>query len=73
MDGHHTFAALLWLIMVGMDPAEAKSRGILGVMADQRPESPEEQYDRLVRTPAKCGCACCSFRFFTKRLLNVTE
>lgn len=36
--------------MVGMDPTEAKSKGVLGVMADQQPESPEEQYDRLVRS-----------------------
>lgn len=48
--------------MVGMDPGEAKSRGVLGVMADQRPESPEEQYDRLVRTSANYGCVCRSLR-----------
>lgn len=38
----------MWLIMVGMDPAEASSRGVLGVVAWKHPESPEEQYDRLV-------------------------
>lgn len=38
--------------MVGMDPTEAKSKGVLGVMAHQQPESPEEQYDRLVRNAA---------------------
>lgn len=41
-------AGLLWLIMVDMDPAEASSRGVLGVLIRQQPESPEEQYDRLV-------------------------
>lgn len=35
--------------MVGMDPVDAKARGVLGVMSDQQTESPEEQYDRLVR------------------------
>lgn len=44
----HGTVGLMWLIMVGMDPAEACSRGVLGVVAWKHPESPEEQYDRLV-------------------------
>lgn len=39
----------MWLIMVGMDTVEPSSRGVLGVVIRERPESPEEQYDRLVR------------------------
>jgi len=39
----------MWLIMVGMDTVGPSSRGVLGVVIRERPESPEEQYDRLVR------------------------
>lgn len=46
-------AGLLWLIMVGMDTMEPSSRGVLGVVIRDREESPEEQYDRLVRLRLK--------------------
>lgn len=39
----------MWLIMVGMDTVEPSKRGVLGVVIRERAESPEEQYDRLVR------------------------
>lgn len=35
--------------MVGMDTVKPSSRGVLGVVILGREESPEEQYDRLVR------------------------
>lgn len=39
----------MWLIMVNMEPMGVSTSGLLSVVARNYPESPEEQYDRLVR------------------------
>lgn len=39
----------MWLIMVSMEPMGVSTSGLLSVVARNYPESPEKQYDRLVR------------------------